>query len=200
MNSWAISIAASPREASDFFNARTRNAARKFSSLFPARAAVGARPAWAERWPRRQQIGSITFCRCKHSVLGFYRRTMRDLHLVGKGQSGAITVLQRVDSDSRLNPPSSSDRLRWRLRRERTRRGTSSGSSSVTAWSKGTSRSVSPTTALPNASRRSPRSPPLPSPATLPQGPNTGSVPPSPTTRRARSADALSRRRARADQ
>ena len=38
------------------------------------------------------------------SVLGFYRRTMRDLYLAGKGQSGAITVVQRVNSDLRLNP------------------------------------------------------------------------------------------------
>lgn len=38
------------------------------------------------------------------SVLGFYRRTMRDLHRVGAGQSGAITVVQRVNSDLRLNP------------------------------------------------------------------------------------------------
>jgi hypothetical protein len=38
------------------------------------------------------------------SVLGFYRRTMRDVYRVGKGQSGAITVVQRVNSDLRLNP------------------------------------------------------------------------------------------------
>ncbi len=38
------------------------------------------------------------------SVLGFYRRTMRDLYRVGKGQSGAITAVQRVNSDLRLNP------------------------------------------------------------------------------------------------
>lgn len=38
------------------------------------------------------------------SVLGFYRRTMRDVHRVGKGQSGAVTVVQRVNSDLRLNP------------------------------------------------------------------------------------------------
>lgn len=36
------------------------------------------------------------------SVLGFYRRTMRDLYRVGKGQSGAITAVQRVNSDLRL--------------------------------------------------------------------------------------------------
>lgn len=38
------------------------------------------------------------------SVLGFYRRTMRDLFRVGIGQSGAVTVVQRVSSDLRLNP------------------------------------------------------------------------------------------------
>ena len=38
------------------------------------------------------------------SVLGFYRRTMRDVFRVGTGQSGAVTVVQRVSSDLRLNP------------------------------------------------------------------------------------------------
>ena len=38
------------------------------------------------------------------SVLGFYRRAMRDLYRVGKGQSGAVTAVQRVSSDLRLNP------------------------------------------------------------------------------------------------
>jgi hypothetical protein len=38
------------------------------------------------------------------SVLGFYRRTMRDLHRIDGGQSGAVTALQRVSSDLRLNP------------------------------------------------------------------------------------------------
>ena len=38
------------------------------------------------------------------SVLGFYRRTMRDVFRVGTGQSGALTVVQRVSSDLRLNP------------------------------------------------------------------------------------------------
>jgi hypothetical protein len=38
------------------------------------------------------------------SVLGFYRRTMRDLFRVGTGQSGAVTAVQRVSSDLRLNP------------------------------------------------------------------------------------------------
>ena len=33
-----------------------------------------------------------------------YRRTLRDVYRVGKGQSGAITVVQRVNSDLRLNP------------------------------------------------------------------------------------------------
>ncbi|MFC1642488.1 transposase [Myxococcota bacterium] len=37
------------------------------------------------------------------SVLGFYRRPMRDHHgIVGK--SGAVTVVQRASSDLRLNP------------------------------------------------------------------------------------------------
>jgi hypothetical protein len=38
------------------------------------------------------------------SVLGFYRRTMRDTFLAGTGQSGAVTVVQRCSSDLRLNP------------------------------------------------------------------------------------------------
>jgi hypothetical protein len=38
------------------------------------------------------------------SVLGFYRRTMRDVFRVGTGQSGAVTVVQRVSSELRLNP------------------------------------------------------------------------------------------------
>jgi len=38
------------------------------------------------------------------SVLGFYRRTLRDVFLAGTGQSGAVTVVQRCSSDLRLNP------------------------------------------------------------------------------------------------
>ena len=51
----------------------------------------------------RELCGRITrlFADC---VLGFYRRTMRDVYRVGKGESGAITVVQRVSSDLRLNP------------------------------------------------------------------------------------------------
>jgi hypothetical protein len=37
-------------------------------------------------------------------VLGFYRRTMREVWRAGTGQSGAVTVLQRCSSDLRLNP------------------------------------------------------------------------------------------------
>lgn len=51
----------------------------------------------------RELCGRITrlFADC---VLGFYRRTMRDVYRAGKGESGAITVVQRVSSDLRLNP------------------------------------------------------------------------------------------------
>ena len=38
------------------------------------------------------------------SVLGFYRRTMREVWRAGTGQSGAVTVVQRCSSDLRLNP------------------------------------------------------------------------------------------------
>jgi len=38
------------------------------------------------------------------SVLGFYRRTMRDRLGVSVAQSGAVTVVQRCSSDLRLNP------------------------------------------------------------------------------------------------
>jgi hypothetical protein len=38
------------------------------------------------------------------SVLGFYRRTLRDVWRVGTGQSGAVTVVQRCSPDLRLNP------------------------------------------------------------------------------------------------
>jgi hypothetical protein len=38
------------------------------------------------------------------SVLGFYRRRMRDLVRAGRGESGAVTVVQRCSSDLRLNP------------------------------------------------------------------------------------------------
>ena len=51
----------------------------------------------------RELLGRITRL-FTDSVLGFYHRTMRDLYRVGKGQSGAITVVQRVNSDLRLNP------------------------------------------------------------------------------------------------
>ncbi len=37
-------------------------------------------------------------------VLGFYRRTLRDLYRAGSGQGGTITVTQRTSSDLRLNP------------------------------------------------------------------------------------------------
>ena len=39
------------------------------------------------------------------SVLGFYRRRMRDLGIGGSaGKSGAVTVVQRTNADLRLNP------------------------------------------------------------------------------------------------
>lgn len=38
------------------------------------------------------------------SVLGFYRRTLRDLIGAGTEQSGAVTLVQRCSSDLRLNP------------------------------------------------------------------------------------------------
>jgi hypothetical protein len=38
------------------------------------------------------------------SVLGFYRRTMSEVWRAGRGQSGAVTVVQRCSSDLRLNP------------------------------------------------------------------------------------------------
>jgi hypothetical protein len=38
------------------------------------------------------------------SVLGFYRRTMRDRYRIEDGQSGAVTAVQRTSSDLRLNP------------------------------------------------------------------------------------------------
>jgi Transposase zinc-binding domain/Putative transposase len=38
------------------------------------------------------------------SVLGFYRRTMRDRFDIGDGHSGAVTAVQRTSSDLRLNP------------------------------------------------------------------------------------------------
>jgi hypothetical protein len=38
------------------------------------------------------------------SVLGFYRRTMRDIWRAGREQSGAVTVVQRCSSDLRVNP------------------------------------------------------------------------------------------------
>ena len=37
-------------------------------------------------------------------MLGFYGRTMRDIVRAGRGQSGAVTVVQRCSSDLRLNP------------------------------------------------------------------------------------------------
>ena len=37
------------------------------------------------------------------SVLGFYKRRMRDVYHIA-GQSGSVTVMQRVSSDLRLNP------------------------------------------------------------------------------------------------
>lgn len=51
----------------------------------------------------RELLGRVTRLSAD-SVLGFYRRTMRDVYRVGKGQSGALTVVQRVNSDLRLNP------------------------------------------------------------------------------------------------
>jgi len=40
---------------------------------------------------------------CNDSVLGFYRRTMRDHHGV-VGKSGAVTIVQRANADLKLNP------------------------------------------------------------------------------------------------
>jgi hypothetical protein len=51
----------------------------------------------------RELFGGLTkiFNDC---VLGFYRRTLRDLYGAGSGEGGAITVTQRTSSDLRLNP------------------------------------------------------------------------------------------------
>jgi len=51
----------------------------------------------------RELFGRLTklFNDC---VLGFYRRTLRDVYRAGSGEGGAITVTQRVSSDLRLNP------------------------------------------------------------------------------------------------